>query len=91
MKSEPSMFIKMQTVLPKGMSYFGIFRLEFEKTIFIFDIKTQKFVYTQSFIQNERTLNVGPKTAQLKIFESSIQKEKTLNVGPKMSYLGILG
>ena len=42
-------------------------------------------------IQNERTLNVGPKTAQLKIFESFIQKEKTLNVGPKMSYLGILG
>ena len=35
------------------MLYLGIFGLEFEKAIVIFEISTLKFVWSQSLVQNK--------------------------------------
>ena len=55
----------MQTVLQREkkmnlgtkMPYLGILGMEFGKIIIMFEIGTLKFVYIQSLIQKERTLN----------------------------------
>ena len=71
LKSEPSIFIKIETISPKekkiefekkNVLFLVFFGMKFEKVIVIFEIRTPKFLYTQSFIQKERTVNLGPKT-----------------------------
>ena len=44
------------------MLYRGIFKVEFEKAIFISKINTLEFVINQSFVQNKETSNLD-KTA----------------------------
>ena len=39
----------------------GIFGLEFENNIVIFEISTLKFVKLQNFAKNKKCLNLGPK------------------------------
>ena len=39
------------------MPYFGIFELQFKKSIVIFEISTLKFVYLQSFLKKQKCLN----------------------------------
>ena len=46
------------------MSYFGIFRMEFEETIITFEINTVQPVKMQNFMLNE-TFNVKPKRTYL--------------------------
>ena len=41
------------------MPYKGIFKVEFEKTIYISKINTLEFVIKQSFVQNKETSNLG--------------------------------
>ena len=50
------------------MSDLGIFRLEFESNIFIFEIGILKFVYLQNFTKKQNCLNLGPKILDLGIF-----------------------
>ena len=37
------------------MLYLGIFGLEFEKAIYIFEINALKFAWLQSFVQNKNS------------------------------------
>ena len=46
----------------KNVLFLVFFGMKFEKVIVMFEIRTPKFLYTQSFIQKERTVNLGPKT-----------------------------
>ena len=46
----------------KNVLFLVFFGMKFEKAIVMFEIRTPKFLYTQSFIQKERTVNLGPKT-----------------------------
>ena len=39
------------------MPYFGIFGLEFENTIVVFEISTLEFVYLQNFLEKLKCLN----------------------------------
>ena len=48
------------------MLYLGIFGLEFEKAIVIFEINALKFVWLQSLVQ-KKFLNLGPKRPNLRI------------------------
>ena len=50
------------------MSDLGIFRLEFESNIFIFEIGILKFVYLQNFTKKQKCLNFGTKMPDLCIF-----------------------
>ena len=50
------------------MPYLGIFQLEFEKHIVIFKISVLEFVLLQSWVQNYKSLNLGPKIPYLGIF-----------------------
>ena len=45
----------------KNVLFLVFFGMKFEKVIVMFVIRTPKFLYTQSFIQKERTVNLGPK------------------------------
>ena len=49
------------------MPYFGIFGLEFEKTVVIFEISTLKFVYLQNFAEKQKFLNLSQKVPYLGI------------------------
>ena len=51
------------------MSYLGIFRLEFENSIVIFEISTFEFVPLQNFVKNLKCLDFGPKIPYLEIIE----------------------
>ena len=46
----------------------GIFGLEFENNIVIFEISTLQFVYLQNFTKKQKCLNLGPKMPYLGIF-----------------------
>ena len=46
----------------------GNFRVEFWKTIVVFEISTLKFVYLQNFVKKQKCLNLGPKMSYLGIF-----------------------
>ena len=46
----------------------GIFGLEFENNIVIFEISTLQFVYLQNFTKKQKCLNLGPKIPYLGIF-----------------------
>ena len=50
------------------MPYFGIFRLEFEITIVIFDINTFELVQLQNYVKRQKCLNVEPEMPDLGIF-----------------------
>ena len=56
------------------MPYLGIFRLEFKKTIVIFEISTLKFVYLQNFMEKQKCLNFGPKVPDLGILGLEFKK-----------------
>ena len=43
------------------MPYLGIFELEFENNIFIFEISTLELVYLQNFGKKQKCLNLGLK------------------------------
>ena len=43
------------------MPYLGIFGLEIENKIIIFEIGTLEFVQLQNFMKNQKFLNLGPK------------------------------
>ena len=47
----------------------GIFGLEFENNIVIFEISTLEFVYFQNFMERQKHLNFGPKMPYLCIFD----------------------
>ena len=47
--------------------------MKFEKAIVMFEIRTPKFLYTQSFIRKERTVNLGPKTL-ISVFGAKFEK-----------------
>ena len=46
----------------------GIFGLEFENNIVIFEISTLQFVYLQNFTKKQKCLNLGRKMPYLGIF-----------------------
>ena len=50
------------------MSHLGIFGLEFENNIVIFEISTLEFVKLQNFAKKQKCLNLGPKIPHLGIF-----------------------
>ena len=50
------------------MPYFGIFWLEFQKTIVVFEISTLEFVYLQNLARKQKCLNLGPKVPYFGIF-----------------------
>ena len=58
------------------LPYLGIFGLEFEKHIVIFEISTFEFIYMQSFMLNKKKLNLGPKLPFVGIF--ALEFEKTI-------------
>ena len=49
------------------MPYLGVFGLEFQKTIFIFEISTLEFVKLQKFVKNLKWLNLGQQMPYLGI------------------------
>ena len=55
------------------MSYFGIFRLAFEKKKLLSPLKQPQFFKTQSFIQNSKFLNLGPKLPYLGVLSSNLK------------------
>ena len=60
MKLVPLNLSNCKVLVPK-MSYLGIFRLEFEKHIVIFEISVLEFVLLQKFGAKLKILNLGPK------------------------------
>ena len=54
------------------------FWLQFQKTIFIFEINTRAFLKPQSFLQNEKSLNMAPKTPHLNTFRPEFDKFITI-------------
>ena len=50
------------------MPYLGIFQLEFEKHIVIFETSVLEFVLLRSWVQNYKSLNLRPKIPYLGIF-----------------------
>ena len=52
----------------------GIFGLEFENNIVIFEISTLEFVQLQNFAEKQKCLNLGPKMPYLGIFGLQFQK-----------------
>ena len=61
------------------MLYLGIFGLDFEKVIAIFEISVLEFILLQSLVQKQTSLNLRPKMLYLGIFglkfENNIVKE----------------
>ena len=53
----------------------GYFGLEFQKTNAIFEISILEFVNMQSYIQKQKTLNLGPKIPYLGIFRLQFNKD----------------
>ena len=49
------------------MPHLGIFGLEFENNIVIFEISTLEFVQLQNFAEKQKCLNLGPKMPYLGI------------------------
>ena len=47
----------------------GIFGLEFENNIVIFEISTLKFVSLENFAEKQKCLNLGSKMSYLGIFD----------------------
>ena len=84
---------------------YGIFGLEFYKTVVIFEISTLKFVYFQHFGKKTKMPKLEPKMPYLGILRLEFQistlkfvylqnfakKQECLNFGPKVFYLGIFG
>ena len=58
---------KILTFLKK-MLYLGIFGLEFERIIVIFEISALEFSLLQSLVQKKKSLNLGPKMPDLRYF-----------------------
>ena len=56
------------------MLYLGIFGIEFQKAIVIFEISTLEFVLWQNFANKQKYLNLGPKMPYLGIFGLEFQK-----------------
>ena len=52
--------------------YFGIFRLEFKKTIVIFEVSALEFVYLQNFVKKQKCLNLGSKMRYLGVLLARI-------------------
>ena len=52
----------------------GYFELEFQKTNVEFEISILEFINMQSFIQNQKTLNLGPKIHYLGVFGLQLNK-----------------
>ena len=52
----------------------GHFGLKFQKTNVVFEITILEFIYIQSFIQKQKTLNLGPKKPDLGIFVLQFNK-----------------
>ena len=50
------------------MLYLGIFGLEFERIIVIFEISALEFSLLQSLVQKKKSLNLGPKMPDLRYF-----------------------
>ena len=63
-------FTKKQKCLNVGpkIHNLGIFGLEFEKNIVIFEISTLKFVCMQNFTKKQKYQNLGPKMHDLGTF-----------------------
>ena len=57
---------------------FVYFWLQFQKTIFIFEINTGAFLKQQSFLQNEKSLNMEPKAPYLNTFRPEFDKFITI-------------
>ena len=51
-----------------------IFGLEFENIIVMFQISVLEFVFRQSFVQKQKSLNFGPKMPYLGIFGLEFEK-----------------
>ena len=56
------------------MSYLGIFGLEFDKNIVIFEISTAEFAKLQNFRGKQKWLNLGSKMPYLGIFGMEFEK-----------------
>ena len=50
------------------MPYLGIFWIEFQKTIIIFEPRTRKFLILEKFPKKQNYQNLGPKIDYLGIF-----------------------
>ena len=50
------------------MPYLGIFWIEFQKTIIIFETRTRKFLILEKFPKKQNYQNLGPKIEYLGIF-----------------------
>ena len=55
------------------MCYLDTFGLDFLKTIFIFEIRTLKFIDFQNFAKKQKCSNLGPKTSVWSIFGLKLQ------------------
>ena len=56
------------------LSYLGIFGIEFEKTIVIFEIRTLEVIKIERFMLNKNKLNLGAKLPYLCIFWLKFKK-----------------
>ena len=59
--------MKILKLGPK-VSYLGILKLKFEKTIFIFEISTIDLVKMLRFVEKKKFSNLGPRMLYLGIF-----------------------
>ena len=50
------------------MPYLGIFGLEFQKTIVVFEVSSLEFVSLLNLVEKWKFLNLGPKMPYLGIF-----------------------
>ena len=66
---------KKNSNLRSKRSYLGIFRLKFEKTIFIFEISTLELILWKRFIyKNKKSLNLGPKILKQVFLDCNLEK-----------------
>ena len=82
MKSAPSNLLKYKIsrknkigeICNQRPFYFGIFGVEFQKTIVIFQIRTFKFNLFQNFAKKQTSPNLGTKMPYLDIFGLHFKK-----------------
>ena len=82
MKSAPSNFPKWKVLctnenplnLRTKLPCLGMFRLQFQKTIVIFEISTLKFSKVQNFVQNVKVLKYWIKITLFEYFWAGVSK-----------------
>ena len=72
---EASCKIKKYLHLGQKILYLGIFQLEFEKAIVIFEISALKFVWLQIWQKKQKCLNLKPKMSDLGICGLEFEKK----------------